>query len=257
MPPAKAPPLRRRSDVGLQLRLARAIPDWTQGKTARRAEVSKSQLSSYERQKQTPPEETLERIAAALGVSLALLDQLLPVFRRLADRMTGDEVEAVAAHNAAARAAGHATDALALILGERLAALAEEETPPAPPDDPETVAELAELLAAEPPRLARLRIAAASRYWSDALCSHLCAESEKAAAEDPARARHLAELAGEIAREIPGTAAERAHREARTLACRAHAARAGGDLSGADALNRLARERGAAGIKASKSPPRG
>jgi transcriptional regulator with XRE-family HTH domain len=86
-----APPERGddRAALGLLIVLLRSLRHWTQEDLANASGVQRSQISAYELWKKTPTKRTLERLAAAVGVSLDQALDTLPFLRDLDDAAQG------------------------------------------------------------------------------------------------------------------------------------------------------------------------
>jgi transcriptional regulator with XRE-family HTH domain len=64
-------------DLKLLVRFLRSLRDWGQAEMAAAAGVDSSSISHYETGKTVPPRRTVERIAAAAGVPMCLVDACL------------------------------------------------------------------------------------------------------------------------------------------------------------------------------------
>ena len=64
-------------DLKLLVRFLRSLRDWGQAEMAAAAGVDASSISHYETGKTVPPRRTVERIAAAAGVPMCLVDACL------------------------------------------------------------------------------------------------------------------------------------------------------------------------------------
>ena len=64
-------------DLKLLVRFLRSLRDWGQAEMAEAAGVDSSSISHYETGKTVPPRRTVERIAAAAGVPMCLVDACL------------------------------------------------------------------------------------------------------------------------------------------------------------------------------------
>jgi len=83
-------------DLKLLVRFLRSLRDWGQTELAAAAGVDSSSISHYETGKTVPPRRTVERIAAAVGVPMSLVDAcLLPaiVAARAATASSGSDSE--------------------------------------------------------------------------------------------------------------------------------------------------------------------
>jgi tetratricopeptide (TPR) repeat protein len=98
-----------------------------------------------------------------------------------------------------------------------------------------------EYLRALPAWARRVLVEGAREYQSWSLCEHLCAESERAAADDAARALELASLALRVAELVPGPEAWRSRLQGYAWAHLGNARRVAGDLSAADEAFKHAR----------------
>lgn len=94
--------------VALRLALVvlRALRGWTQGELAQATGMAPSVLSEYETGKRNPSRKAVERAARAAGVSLPLLDALLPTLRllvRAVDNPSRESLATLQAHALAER----------------------------------------------------------------------------------------------------------------------------------------------------------
>jgi len=64
-------------DLELLIRFLRSLRDWGQAELAAAAGLDASSISHYETGKTVPPRKTVERIAAAVGVPMSLVDGCL------------------------------------------------------------------------------------------------------------------------------------------------------------------------------------
>lgn len=78
-----------RAALGLLIVLLRSLRRWTQEELAKASGVQRSQISAYELWKRTPTRRTLERLAAAVGVSLDEALDTLPLLSDLDDAAQG------------------------------------------------------------------------------------------------------------------------------------------------------------------------
>lgn len=76
-------------DLKIVVRVLRSIRGWNQTALARASGIDKSLISRYESGKQAPSRRNLERIAAAVGTPLSLVEPMIPVVRRLRDAVEG------------------------------------------------------------------------------------------------------------------------------------------------------------------------
>ena len=60
--------------TGLMVRLLRAARDWKQDELSRRSGVQRALISQYEREEQVPSTAQLERLAAAAGLPISLVE---------------------------------------------------------------------------------------------------------------------------------------------------------------------------------------
>lgn len=92
--------------VALRLALVvlRTLRGWTQGELAQATGMAPSVLSEYETGKRNPSRKAVERAARAAGVSLPLLDTLLPTLRLLVRAVDNPEPSSLATLHAHALA---------------------------------------------------------------------------------------------------------------------------------------------------------
>jgi transcriptional regulator with XRE-family HTH domain len=251
-------------DARLAMILLRSLHNWDQGELARAAGIAPSQVSIYDRGERALPRAILERIAAAAGFPLHLLDPLLRSLRSFR-----------AAARGGSRPEGRMFDQLSAGLFELVAESLEAVTPAAPAgagegldrldrqrppraEDRAEAAVLWERMARLTPAQQRALVEEAEEFQSWALCERVAAESLAAAADDPRRALDLAELARRIAEAAPGTETWRRRLRGYAWAHVSRAKRVRGDVDGAGEALSAARElwkAGAPGDPGLLSPP--
>jgi tetratricopeptide (TPR) repeat protein len=207
---------------------------------ARESGKNKSEISAYEKGKRRPRPKSIAAMVRGARLAARFAAEALPLIRRL--RIVGglgrvEHREDEKAEAVAARLAVPAGEAARAAAAPRLVALyaAEEEAekPPAPPaaKAPEQVAELWGVLAPlKEENDARILVEKLPELWSEGLCRRLCDESERAAANDPTRAQHLADLALRVAQRVEGEPPEKAYREGYARAFLGNSRRVGSDL---------------------------
>ena len=228
---------RHPDELGRALAVARMLRGWQQQDLAAASGVGGPAISDYERAVKLPEMPTLERLAAALGFSVAELLELSALIRRrgpwgpagtepaepggqpwgrrelaraVAELLSADASEAAQRSRLSEAARLLAEDRLgAPALWARLAGRTEEE------------------------RQALLRKDAA--FHNAALVELLCEESVHRVGDSVQRGRRLAELAVEVAERVPGDEAWRCRIQGYARPHLANAMRAGGDLQMADA----------------------
>ena len=77
--------------TGLMVRLLRAVRDWKQEELSRRSGIQRALISQYEREEQIPSTAQLERLAAAAGLPVPLVEG----FARTALERLGDVARSV------------------------------------------------------------------------------------------------------------------------------------------------------------------
>ncbi|MGH7483975.1 MAG: tetratricopeptide repeat protein [bacterium] len=231
------------ADVRLVVGFFRLLRKWSQEQLARASGVDRGLISDYELGLKVPRRQTLERLAAAVGLPYSWVEALLPLFReaRLAaeDRLASGV--AVVAETQVTEQVG---DGLELALVEavlprltpflmELEALGSEE--PVPADKERAKAkELCETLLEMPFRLWRVTLERAPRYWTWAVAERLCQESAKAAAHRVDQAMALARLALRVAELVACSESSRLHLDGYIWGFVANALRVQGDLRAAD-----------------------
>jgi tetratricopeptide (TPR) repeat protein len=225
-------------EIGLVLTVLRCIWGWSQEDWARAARVGASSLSEYETGEKTPNLQTLERLFAALGVSLSIAGR------------TRAFIGEVRSHRAAASSfligpdafapVGQATANLSLqaaglltsdALGFRVP-LSSVALPSA--DDRRAATRLWDRLKAYSAEARKALIAELEPFRNWALCERLCAESERAAAKDPSLAKELADLAMFAAERVSGEEAWRSRLQGYARAHLGNAYRVANDFPAAD-----------------------
>lgn len=183
----------------LALVLLRYLRSWDQGGLARAAGIAPSQISVYDRGERAVPRDVLERVAAAAGFPVPLLDPLLRSLRSF---------------QAAARGRFRASRVLAEETAVELMALvslaadvildAPSPGPATPEASREEAAALWERLRKRTPEERRLLVEEAREYQTWEMCERLWEESRALAAGRPGEAKELAELARRAAELAPG-----------------------------------------------------
>jgi len=190
-------------DLAATVTLLRTLRGWSKKQLADASGVDKSRISRYELGKETPSARTLERLAAATGLPVFLLEPVRAFIHRLRESTVGgngsgtvpkafpqpDETPKQALGAALERALCQARAELKL-QAERSAGN------PAPPLDPETLWEQLRPFA-DADR--RLLVRNAREYQAPLFCEWLGAESLRVSATDPSQAQELAELANLVA----------------------------------------------------------
>jgi len=228
---------RHPDELGRALAVARMLRGWQQQDLAEASGVGGPAISDYERAVKLPEMPTLERLAAALGFSVAELLELSALIRRRGPgRSAGTEP-------AGPGGQPWGRPELARAVAELLSADASEAAQRSRPS------EAARLLAADrrlaPTLWARLAdrteeerqalLRKDTVFHNAGLVELLCEESIHAAGDSAQRARHLAELAVEVADRIPGKEAWRERVQGYARRHLANALRVAGDHRAADA----------------------
>ena len=229
---------KRRGEIAILVGVLRVLSGSTQTKMAKTAGIHPSTLSRYEEGHAVPPRETLERLAAAARVPMWEVDGvLLPVIGlalSVADSLAGraargpDPRRDIAAidKGIAAVACLAVADFLAMGTGS-------EDTGTESPE--RWRGELASLATAEAVSSNGAIGERRQREAFERFCARLCAESERAAANDAQRALALARLALSVADLVPGQPAWCQGMAGFARGFIANAQRVGGDLTAADA----------------------
>ena len=213
---------------------------WDQKQLAQAARIAPSQLSVYERGERPVPRDVLEKVAAASGFPVYLLDPLLTGLRSFRAAARGD--------SRPGRVVG---ELLALEL-MRLSQKATEEilAPAAGTGHPDLAVDAKSLWARLEDCTAserRVLIEELEEYWDADLCGLVIGESVRKAMDHPQEALELAELALLIAERVPGERASALRLQGYAWAHLANARRTTGDLSGAQEALARARDLGRAG----------
>ena len=217
--------------LSLTMVVLRFLARMTQADLGRAAGIDQGLISRYESGKHVLPEESLRRIAAAVGVPWSGV-----IFLRrscaavLASRRTAGGLDTEPLD------AGALQTPLERVLLVVATYLDEEGSREASAEEERREAEqiweaLKEFPASRRRRLIELSLRA-GRSW--ALAERLCEASLRMTAEEPEEALELADLALFIAGQVPGEEGWRSRVEGYCWAHVAHARRATGDLAGAD-----------------------
>jgi transcriptional regulator with XRE-family HTH domain/tetratricopeptide (TPR) repeat protein len=193
----------------------RGVHRLSQAELAARSGVSESAISRYENGKKVPGPKTWAKLSAAVGLSVATVDEVLrPAIRKVlvilggaSPGLTGNSAQAEDWVDELQRVlAAIQRPMLTLVVEEVLAAAGpwERDRPPSPADRLEAPGLWAVLRASSAAERVLL-LQEAHEYWSWAVCELACAESVTAASHSAERALELAELAVEIAQRVLGS----------------------------------------------------
>jgi transcriptional regulator with XRE-family HTH domain len=243
---------RHRDGLGRALAVARSIRGWRQEDLARISGVSASAISEYERGVRRPEMPALERLAVAVEFSIPELFELSSLIRRRgrepsAETEPGEPAGGPLGGPELARAVTELLVADAAEAGQRLRA---SEAARALAEDRRQAPALWARLEGRPEdeRLRLVREDAA--FHSAGFAEYLCEESVNAAGDSARRARHLAELAVEVAERVPGEEEWRCRVQGYARPHLANALRVAGDHRAADAELERAAELWRAGAAA-------
>jgi transcriptional regulator with XRE-family HTH domain len=235
--------------------LLREFRDWEQRDLARAAGLDPSSLSRYESGRIVPPRKALERLAAAVGVPMPLVDAcLLPALKAVRLAMVlperkydvDDDTERLES-----ALTGAARTAVVVFLAtlessrqpwERSASPSEADRSDAP--------ELWRRLEPRNSDERRFLVETCREFQSWALAEYLCHESAAAGSDRASVALELAELAVHVAEHVPGEEAWRSRLKGYCLAFLASVRRSGNDLAGAASAFAEARRLWEAGASA-------
>jgi transcriptional regulator with XRE-family HTH domain len=209
-------------DVRLALGVLRLLRGWTQAEMAAAAGVHKSLLSLYEQGKTVPTAKTLGRLIAAVELPPASFDSVVSLVR-LIRYWSGCSDEASA--DAAAALARIVGTTVEVAVARDLAGWTDAPSLAASTSETAEVEDLWESLEKLSAARRSLLIREIPDFQNPRLGERLCAESERAAPADAARARELAALAREIAERAAVPERERARLRGQAEACLAEARR--------------------------------
>lgn len=232
--PRKLPPV-----LGVVLVFLRQRAGWGQEELARKHGITGPILSRYEKGKVPLTRARFDELVEPLGYSLAEVDRAVELGEELrpgaAAPRDAEQATAWALENAVAHIGREARGAAHSEVGRFLAEKkAEKERHQAGEDWA--------LLSSRPNKDWPILIAGASAYQGWAFCERICAESERAAADQADRALDLARLAVRIAEAMPvDDHAKRARLRGYAEAHLANAWRVAGDLPTADRTYAVAR----------------
>ena len=195
--------------AALTVRLLRFLRGWSQQRLAEEAGLDRKEIYAYEAGEYAPTRVTLERLAASTRVPLAALEVLLPPMLWLHRRARGWILTVMRESDDTRRLVRRVQDLVDAELTWRLQEL---------PCSGEWKVEVQDDIGR-----------------SEALVIWLCEESERAAADDAARACRLAESAVRLARGVVESEVRRSRLEGYAGHFLASALRVGGDLHGAEA----------------------
>lgn len=188
--------------------MARALSGETQGEFARRAGVAPSLLSRFEGGHSPASRSHLDRLAAAAGLSLSFLEQVVEAAEALAPRKP--EANSLDSPQPLRGVATGRTEDLVAEITRRLSAsiapalVAVSVTPArAQNNDRAPAVALWQILAPLPARARRLLALGLRGAENPAFCALLCDESFDTADRDPPKASVLADLALSVAEKLP------------------------------------------------------
>ena len=229
---------------------------WTQRRLEQNAGLSRGTLTLYESGKRKIARPLLNRLALALGHPVEAVDRAIAGLAQIPAPATSSGAETPASlcpnerlviEAAAGQAAQRAAETVRTGLGLRLVQdrLRRER---------QAAGKLWEQLSRLPSQARRNRVASDSSFHHWALCERLCDESVGAAPHDADQARELAELAGLVAEEAPGSSPWRCRLQGYALAFLGNSLRVGGDLLSADVAFHRSSEFWEAGDSAAPAP---
>lgn len=236
---------REPNELGTTLLLLRSATGWDQQKLARALGVSKSWISQIERGDRIPSSATVRRVAAALGLPLALLDQARKLAREVtATRsagMPGDAgpVRPPTSQRLSATLAGPSdlvarVVALAAVHRDKALLVPTREVAMTPLEARCQAAAYWDRMQHWPPAAMRYLVRELPELWNWALCERLCEESARQAANSAVEAIGLAELALDLAALVPGSGAWRLRLAGYAWAFVGNARRVANDIAGAE-----------------------
>ena len=219
----------------LTLTLLRSARSWTQKELAQAANASSNVLSGYETGFRRLSLQKLEDLSAAMGFGPEVVDAALlavEIVRGVISpppdslvNLTVEEWRCIQrARAASAREGAEKTGAVLLESARSIRAREERRV----------AGEHWERLRLLSPRERRALVESERELQSWALCERLCAESEKAAADEASRALELADLALQVSQLVPGGEKVRSQIQGYAWAFVGNARRVAGNLSEAD-----------------------
>jgi transcriptional regulator with XRE-family HTH domain len=230
MPRPKAPPL------GIVLTLLRSAIGWTHRELADATGTRSNMLSEYERGPRHLTRETLEQLIVPMGYDPEAIDLALLGLAGIAVTPLGRPLSPVDASPAECRRVKRVAARFGLIAADLTESYALELVRTRRAEAARMDADrLSRLLAACSAGEQKLLVERSRDFQTWALSAHLCMESERAAADDPPRAAHLAGLALRIAELAPGEPAWRSRLQGYSWAFIGNGRRVAGDLRGAEA----------------------
>jgi len=205
------PGQRDQADWRIAIVILRTLRGWDQVDLAEAADLSPSSISRYEGGDTIPSLRTFERIVAAVGLPVHLVDRLFAWIRSARAAMAGstedteEVIDALCGEFSEGISHAFRSAAVLILAGQpgigsgpwgRQFSLS--------PEDRRRAPVLWEVMKRREPPDRRKLVEDAQEYRSWALCELVCAGSIKAAADDAGRAVELAELAVLIANLAPG-----------------------------------------------------
>jgi transcriptional regulator with XRE-family HTH domain len=228
-------------DLGLALTTVRWLRGWEQEQLVAASGVTLSSIQALEQGRRKQPRlQTLIPVAAALGVDLATLGEMVALIRRIRDGVTSSTASpeqgagAVAAESASTSPASFRREVTSLILsqlGRRDPHEAEADSGQADRQAPA----LWELLRGCSQAGRQALVRSLAEFHTAEFCVLLCDESVKAAGDSAEQALLIAELAVEVAEMAPGSTASQSRLQGYARAHIASALRVSGrDLPAAE-----------------------
>jgi transcriptional regulator with XRE-family HTH domain/tetratricopeptide (TPR) repeat protein len=217
-------------EIGRTIQRARHARSLTQRQLADAAGLAQTQISLYEGGHRIPRRDTLASIVAALGLTRAQFERL-----RSAPPIVAATPSSTVPPQAVGALGAEIVRAVLLTWDDVLLEPVATEAPVVPSAaERATAPALWARLARRHPATRRLLVDGTDEYRSWALLEHLCEESARAAADDPAEAAELAELALYIAERALGGEPWRLCLQGYAWAFVGNARRVRSDLRGAE-----------------------
>ena len=229
-------------DLRVAISFLRTFRGWNQTQLARAAGIDKSLISLYELGRKKPSPKTVERLVKATEVPEILFEDILRMVHMMRVAAADLDVESTTvAEDLAWAVAVSLKIALTDLLGDEDFMYEMAPAQESPERDRAEAEELWGTLQSHSPMDRRLLVKEGREFRSWALVERICAECEHTSPNDPIQAQEIAELALSVAARVPGSDGWRSRLQGYAWAFMGDARRTAGDIAGAEAAFRRAR----------------
>jgi transcriptional regulator with XRE-family HTH domain len=226
-------------NIRLALLFLRVLHRWNQTELAERAGINKSLISLYELEKQTPSSRTLSRLLAAFQIPATKFETVVAFVQTVHRLVKGTEEETAEFLVSTAKVMATTVQ---ISLSQTLSGLLTSSPKRLPEVLRSEAEQLGEWFKDSTPTMQKAMATDLREYHTWGFCEWLCQEIERALETNPAEALRLAELAVDVAEQIPEGRKPRWRLQGYAWAHLARARQAAGDLPGAEKAATRARE---------------